>query len=144
MSLSLSLLLEERLSSCLDPGLPNTDLYYAPICHEAVQKVLQKFGTAEGNFLVRQSRSHDNSFVLSLCHNNRVLNFRSVSPLLINTSLKKILSDSRIIQLPNGMVSLSNPRSGEGERSETEWTAASLEELLETHKTSKARFLSGH
>ena len=60
-------------------GLPNTDMYYAPICHEAVQKVLEKFGTAEGNFLVRQSRSHDCSFVLSLCHNSRVLNFRSAS-----------------------------------------------------------------
>ena len=53
-----------------------------------------------------------------------------------NTSLP--CPDSRIVQLPNGSVCLSNPRSGEGEGAETEWTAESLKELLETHKTAKA------
>lgn len=123
----------------LPVGLPDTHLYYAPICHEAVRKVLEKFGTNEGYFLVRQSRSHENSFVLSLCHDRRVLNFRSV------WNCDCVLGDDgsvlcfRIVQSGNGSVSLSNPLQGEGEEEEADvgWTAESLVALLETHKTSK-------
>ena len=104
-----------------------------------MQKVLEKFGTPEGHFLVRESRSHDQSFVLSLCHNQRVLNFRSaVAQGSVTVPHHNSTLHCRIVQSSNGSVSLSNPRQGEGgQEVDVEWTADSLEALLETHQTTK-------
>ena len=49
-----------------------------PIGPDAVEKVLTKYGLEDGHYMVRESRNVDNAYTLSLCHGNRVLNYRIV------------------------------------------------------------------
>lgn len=51
------------------------DLCHAPISPNSVEKVLEMH-KEEGRFLIRESRSNDDSYTLSLCHNGSIKNFR--------------------------------------------------------------------
>ena len=43
-----------------------------------MEQVLSKFDNKEGHFLVRESRSIDDAYTLSVCHNNKVMHYRIV------------------------------------------------------------------
>ena len=53
-------------------------LCHGPISQTAVEQVLLKFSTEEGHFLVRESRSVDDAYTLSVCHNKKVMHYRIV------------------------------------------------------------------
>ena len=71
--LSLCLLLymhtmaSDRLSLC-----------HGPIAQTSVEGVLKKFRVEEGHFLVRESRTMDDAYTLSVCHNTKVMHYRIV------------------------------------------------------------------
>ncbi len=50
-------------------------------CHsdESTEAILQRSRLEEGNFLIRESRSKDKTYILSLCHENVIKNYR-ISP----------------------------------------------------------------
>ena len=50
-------------------------------CHsdESAEAILQRSRLEEGNFLIRESRSKDKTYILSLCHENVIKNYR-ISP----------------------------------------------------------------
>ena len=53
-------------------------LCHGPISQTSVEQVLRKFDVEEGHFLVRESRSIDNAYTLSVCHNKKVMHYRIV------------------------------------------------------------------
>ena len=53
-------------------------LCHGPISQTSVEQVLKKFNVEEGHFLVRESRSIDNAYTLSVCHNKKVMHYRIV------------------------------------------------------------------
>ena len=60
-------LLVDRISLC-----------HGPISQTSVEQVLSKFNTEEGHFLVRESRSIDDAYTLSVCHSKKVMHYRIV------------------------------------------------------------------
>ena len=43
---------------------------------DSVEKVLEMYNKEDGTFLIRESRSSEDSYTLSLCHSQRIKNFR--------------------------------------------------------------------
>ena len=107
--------------SLLPDGL-KADLCHAPITPSTVQQVLERFNMVEGHFLVRESRSSDNAFTLSLCHNQEILSFR-------------------IVKHRDGMLSFVNPQNHElddmDENSEPSETFHTLDALIKWHLHTK-------
>ena len=50
-------------------------LCHAPITKDATEQILKEH-FAEGNFLIRESRTTDNAYTLSLCYNKQIICYR--------------------------------------------------------------------
>ncbi|KAL5463597.1 hypothetical protein EMCRGX_G032510 [Ephydatia muelleri] len=64
-----------------DEMLSKNDECKAELCHvaispDSVEKVLEMYNKEDGTFLIRESRSSEDSYTLSLCHSQRIKNFR--------------------------------------------------------------------
>ena len=53
-------------------------LCHGPISQSSVEQVLSKLNVVEGHFLVRESRTIDNAYTLSVCFDNKVMHYRIV------------------------------------------------------------------
>ena len=51
-------------------------LCHGPISQTSVEQVLSKLNVEEGHFLVRESRTVDNAYTLSVCYDKKVMHYR--------------------------------------------------------------------
>lgn len=92
------------------------ELYHVAISPESVEKILEMYNKEDGTFLIRESRSTEDSYTLSLCHNQRIKNFR-------------------ISRDADGSLSLRDPGGLTTEQPVKSFT--SMAALVEHHKTEK-------
>ena len=105
-------------------------LHFSP---DSVEKILEMYNKDDGTYLIRESRSSEGSYTLSLCHNARIKNFRISRDPDGTLSLR----DPGGMQDPGRMLSLRDPDDGTPDVDKPVRLFATMAALIEHHTREK-------